>query len=86
MQASFPSRRKAWRWYYQPDLQAIRVTLGTMKAHYLKIGDPAWLFVVAPPGTGKTTLTIMGMAQIAGGRITGRLHTEYLSQRLLQSA
>jgi hypothetical protein len=52
------------RWFYQPDLQGIRVTMGTMKAHYLGIGDPAWLFVVAPPGTGKTTLTIMGMAQL----------------------
>jgi hypothetical protein len=52
----------ARRWFYQPDLQAIRVTLGTMKAHSLKIGDPAWLIVVAPPGIGKTTLAIMGAA------------------------
>ena len=48
--SKFPFQKKAWRWYYQPDLQAIRVTLGTIKAHYLKIGDPAWLFVVAPQG------------------------------------
>ena len=46
-------------WFYQPDLQAIRIVLGTAKAHYLNIGDPAWLFVVAPPGTGKTTTSIM---------------------------
>jgi hypothetical protein len=46
--------------FYQPDLQAIRIVLGTIKAHYLNIGDPAWLFVVAPPGSGKTTSTIMG--------------------------
>ncbi len=52
------------RWFYEPDLQAIRVTLGTLKAHYLNIGDPAWLFIVAPPGTGKTTLTIMGTARL----------------------
>ena len=46
--------------FYQPDLQAIRIVLGTIKAHYLDIGDPAWLFVVAPPGSGKTTSTITG--------------------------
>ncbi len=46
-------------WFYKPDLQAIRIVLGTAKAHYLDIGDPAWLFVVAPPGTGKTTTSIM---------------------------
>jgi hypothetical protein len=46
--------------FYKPDLQAVRIVLGAIKAHYLRIGDPAWLFVVAPPGTGKTTISIMG--------------------------
>lgn len=46
--------------FYKPDLQAIRTVLGTIKAHYLDAGDPAWLFAVAPPGTGKTTISIMG--------------------------
>ena len=31
-------------------------------SHYLEIGDPAWLFVVAPPGSGKTTMSLMGAA------------------------
>ena len=30
------------RWFYKPDLQAIRIAMGTIKAHYLKIGTPAW--------------------------------------------
>jgi hypothetical protein len=46
--------------FYKPDLQAIRIVLGTIQAHRLKVGDPAWLFVVAPPGSGKTTMSIMG--------------------------
>jgi excisionase family DNA binding protein len=46
--------------FYKPDWQATRIVLGTIQAHYLKIGDPAWLFVVAPPGAGKTTMSIMG--------------------------
>jgi len=54
----------AQEWFYQPDHQALRVLLGAMKAHYLSLGDPAWLFVVAPPGTGKTTLGIMGAASL----------------------
>jgi len=52
------------RWFYEADLQAIRVTLGTLKAHYLDVGDPPWLFSVAPPATGKTSLTIMGTARL----------------------
>jgi hypothetical protein len=50
------------RWFYNPDLQAIRIVLGTIKTHYLNIGDPAWLFVVAPPGAGKSTMSIVGAA------------------------
>ena len=50
--------------FYKPDLQALRIVLGTIKSHYLKIGDPAWLFVVAPPGAGKSTISIMGAAQL----------------------
>ncbi len=46
--------------FYKPDLQAIRIVLGTIQAHYLNVGDPAWLFVVAPPGTGKSTMSLMG--------------------------
>ena len=46
--------------FYKPDIQAIRIVLGTMQAHRLDVGDPAWLFVVAPPGSGKTTMSIMG--------------------------
>ena len=52
------------RWFYKPDLQAIRIVMGTLKAHYLNIGDPAWLFVVAPPGSGKTSVSIMGASDL----------------------
>lgn len=53
------------KWFYEPDLQAMRIVLGTAKAHYLKGGDPAWLFVVAPPGTGKTTTSIMSACNLS---------------------
>jgi hypothetical protein len=46
--------------FYKPDIQAIRIVLGTIQAHRLNLGDPAWLFVVAPPGSGKTTMSILG--------------------------
>jgi hypothetical protein len=52
--------------FYKPDLQAVRIVQGVIQAHNLKIGDPAWLFVVAPPGSGKTTISIMGSAGLPG--------------------
>jgi hypothetical protein len=50
------------RWFHEPDIQAIRIAMASMKSHYLDVGDPAWLFIVAPPGSGKTTTSIMGAA------------------------
>ena len=50
--------------FYKPDIQAIRIILGTAQAHYLPLGEPPWLFHVAPPGTGKTTAGIMGACDL----------------------
>jgi len=58
-------------YFYKPDLTAIRIVLGTIQAHRLNIGDPAWLFVVAPPGCGKTTMSIMGACGLPEVRMLG---------------
>lgn len=52
------------RWFYKPDHQVLRIAMGTIQSHYLNLGDPAWLFVVAPPGCGKTAITVMGAAEL----------------------
>jgi len=57
--------------FYKPDTQAVRIVLGTIQAHRLNLGDPAWLFVVAPPGSGKTTITIMGTCGLHDVRMLG---------------
>lgn len=57
-------RRLLERHFYKPDWQALRIVFSTMQAHYLNVGDPAWLFVIAPPGGGKTTTSIMGAADL----------------------
>ena len=59
------------KWFYKPDLQAIRIVMGAVQAHYLKIGDPAWLFYVAPPGSGKTSISVMGAGNLPGVHILG---------------
>ncbi len=66
-----PLNRVLLKHYYKPDLQAIRVMLGCAKAHYFGGGDPPWMFVVAPPGSGKTTMAIMGAADLPEVRQLG---------------
>lgn len=48
--------------FYKPDLQATRIILGTAFAHYFPRVDPIWLFVVGPPSSGKTAITIEGLS------------------------
>lgn len=57
--------------FYEPDIQAVRIVLGVIQSHRLKLGDPAWLFVVAPPGSGKTTTTIMGTCGLPDVQVLG---------------
>jgi hypothetical protein len=41
------------RWLYLPDPSAVLAVLGTVAANRLD-GDPVWLLLVGPPGSGKT--------------------------------
>jgi hypothetical protein len=68
-----PLRTALERWFYKPDLQAIRIVLGTIKSHYLNLGDPAWLFAVAPPGSGKTSISIVGASGLPEVQVLGDL-------------
>jgi hypothetical protein len=68
-----PLNKVLLRHFFKPDLQAIRAMLGCAKAHYFGGGDPPWMFVVAPPGSGKTTMAIMGAADLPEVRQLGSL-------------
>lgn len=52
--------------FYKPDLQATRIILGTAFAHYFPRVDPIWLFVVGPPSSGKTAITIEALSGLTG--------------------
>lgn len=42
-------------WLFMPDTGPIEVTLGTIAANKLP-GDPVWLLLIGPPGSGKTEI------------------------------
>ena len=52
--------------FYKPDLQATRIILGTAFSHYFPRVDPIWLFVVGPPSSGKTAITIEALSGLTG--------------------
>lgn len=58
--------------FYKPDFQALRISMGVLKSHYLNINDAPWLFLVAPPGSGKTTTGILGSAGLRDVKELGK--------------
>jgi hypothetical protein len=43
--------------FHNPDIEAIECIFSCLVAHYFE-GEPIWLFVIAPPGSGKTSIGI----------------------------
>lgn len=60
------------QWFYQPDLEALEVTLSVAASHYT-IADPIWLFVVGPPATGKTSANIQSITLADKAYVMGDL-------------
>lgn len=52
--------------FYKPDLQAARIILGTAFAHYIPNTNPIWMFVVGPPSSGKTAITVTALSGLQG--------------------
>jgi len=52
--------------FFAPDIQAVRIILGAAFAHYIKDLPPIWLFVVGPPSSGKTSITIEALSGLQG--------------------
>ncbi len=52
--------------FYKPDIQAARIILGTAFAHYIPKQPPIWMFVVGPPSSGKTAITIEAISGLTG--------------------
>src|ERR1700692_2030067 len=44
------------KYWYHPDIQAIKVQLACVAAHSLSDYPPAWCMSIAPPGTAKTVI------------------------------
>jgi len=49
------------KWFYNPDIEALRIVLAIAASQYYP-GDPAWLFIIGPPATGKTSQSIQSVS------------------------
>lgn len=58
--------------FYHPDLEALRVVFAAVHAHYAG-GDPCWLFVIGPAGSGKTSIAINCISALPDVQVTSDL-------------
>jgi len=61
------------KWYADPDYQAFRISLGVVRSHFLPLRKPIWLFMVAPPGSGKTSIMVQAIAGLPRSIVIGNL-------------
>ena len=52
--------------FFEPDIQAVRIILGTAFTHYIKDLPTISLFVVGPPSSGKTSITVEALSGLQG--------------------
>ena len=52
--------------FYKPDIQAARIILAAAFAHYIPDTKPIWMFVVGPPSSGKTSITVEALSGLQG--------------------
>jgi hypothetical protein len=63
------------KWFYAPDLEALRIAMSVAYAHgFPGIGEkPIYLFLVGPPGSGKTELVIESLSVFQNSHVVSKI-------------
>ena len=60
-------------WYYEPDLDALKICLCGLTAHYYPEEDPLWLLVIGSSGSGKTDIITQSLSSLPDAQVVGSL-------------
>src|SRR6185312_4104080 len=52
------------KWFYKADTEALEVVLSAVAAHNAIKGDPIWLFVQGPSGSGKGEIIVNSLRNL----------------------
>lgn len=61
------------KWFYNPDIEALQVTLAVAASHFHKDCDPIWLFVLGPSSGDKTSICINSLLDLPQVHMQGDL-------------
>lgn len=68
---SYTSHLKEW--FYNPDIEAARITLAAVASHWHKDCDPCWLFILGPSSGDKTSVCINSLLDLPEVHMKGEL-------------
>jgi hypothetical protein len=79
--ATQPALSVAWtnltshlnKWFYKPDIEALRIIYSAVASHYLLSTEPIWPIVIAPPSSGKTSIAVSPLMSLEGSHLIGAL-------------
>lgn len=61
------------KWFYNPDIEAVQITLAVAASHFHKDCDPIWLFVLGPSSGDKTSICINSLLNLPQVHMQGDL-------------
>lgn len=59
------------KWFYKPDLEALRIIYSAVASHYLLSTEPIWPIVIAPPSSGKTSIAVAPLLALENAHLIG---------------
>src|SRR4029077_19881084 len=60
-------------WFYEPDLEALRIIYSAVASHYLTSTEPIWPIVIAPPSSGKTSIAVAPLLALENAHLIGSI-------------
>lgn len=60
-------------WFYEPDLEALRIIYSAVASHYLLSTEPIWPIVSAPPSSGKTSIAVAPLLALDNAHLIGAI-------------
>lgn len=63
------------KWFCEPDVEALKICLSVYACHCYLENDPIWMFVISPPGSGKTSVAIRALSFLPNTHMIGDLNT-----------
>jgi hypothetical protein len=65
-------------WFYDPDIEALRLIYSAVASHNLLSTEPIWPLIIAPPSSGKTSIAVAPLLALENSHLIGSISPKTL--------